>query len=1519
MTLQRMVGVVAIIAATFVNGDRAAAGPADWLVRAGSTVREQFDTSRPRIVRRSIELENASLETLKSRLSWLGIEIPIELSGDVTTSLTAEVDVAALGDAESYRITGVLSSNRLIVEGLALRNLSATVRYVDGQLTLEQLVVAVPDPRPNALVGRARGEATMQLIPVGALAATLELEGVPLEPFNRRIEALSVLTGGRLNGEFNASVPVSNVSDVKAWRGTASLGVSDLLASQRRVSRLSTQAEVAEGLLELTALTATIEGEQMAGSGTLALTTPFDYQASFQVPQGNLSRLSALLRQNLPGAWNGPYRAQADAAGTLRPFAIGATGGVTGTNWTLAGNNAESFEASVESDGQRVTLTKLAARALGGEWTGEGKVALATPYEYQASLNLAGLELSNLGNLPPQLNLGLPVEGVATADFSTDGTLEPQKISARGQASVAGLRLGGEAFETARFEGAFTPEAIELKAFELATSEGRVGGEGRFELDEDRRFSFRFQPQRFDLARLDPVVSAVAMRNEPGVRQTVAYRSFQEDSNATGEDANRNPTTPLEEDAAPEQLGGIATGEIQGEGQGLPFKLDALEGALRFDDLTIAGVTFDRAEIDAETEERTLVLSRLLLVRGEGRLSGDARIGLDPPGAFTANLLSEAFSIDEARPLFGTEGLAEIELPPISGSLDGEVSVVGESQPFRLDSLEGTLAGDDIRIGALLVDEFRIAAATEEESIRISDLLIAIGESRLTGDATVGLEGEQPFEATLRPEQFQIEVLRPLFGEEGLIEADFPPVTGRVTGQMTVRGRVAPGEIEGVSGRLSTENGSYSGVEFSTARIVIATEGEAARVEEMVIESRYGRLAGNGSVGLAAPYRYTAELTFEEFDLATIGELTAALTEVQRPDIESPAEVAPGPGVLPVELEGLANVSGAIEGTFTPFVLTGDGSVATDELLLIAEEVSEVFQPTTLTSPRFDWEYNEDRLTLANINAGLGGGTLSGTAAVPLGDAATGALDLSISAVELGELLRLPGELGGVASGRIAAQLGAVNESGNRTASGTASLSIPALRAGRIAAGDVAADLEFDSDAVAYDVRGQLFDGPLTAEGTLPLDEAATDKANGSFRWEGGNLARVAVVASDQLAIQGRIDAVLNYDLSAATKAAGTVELTGVRQGRMLITDRFVARVGMTDSLLRIENAGGGYAGGTLTLTADFDSLDYTSGSILIYLRRADAARAVGWIPGLEPLTGTLDLRLRGRLGSLWRWEGQAEVGRGSYGPIGFTTLRAPLQIDANPFRGAIRVDSRRGSLLTAHGRGVLNISADLGVFRRIKVDSSFDNLDVERLLDGGSGVASRLSGGRVSGQLSLSSRNYRTLADLEGSLLATFAGSQAQNLPVIGSVVDVARLPTGGGGTVDRGELRVFIRNGVARVEQLALAGPSFRLIAQGTVALISQRLALDVVADTSPARADRLLAAFLLRQFIDYATPVGWIARANRFIAERAIYLRVTGTVSRPVVRVRPVEQLGQEALRFLLVEIAGPVGGTAVTPTP
>ncbi|HEX6984122.1 MAG TPA: hypothetical protein VF170_02040, partial [Planctomycetaceae bacterium] len=91
MTVRPILCVAAIAVVWSADPRPAAAQPTSWFARAANAVREQLDTDRPRVFRRSIELEDASLETLRQRLGWFGIELPMELSGDVTARLGVEV------------------------------------------------------------------------------------------------------------------------------------------------------------------------------------------------------------------------------------------------------------------------------------------------------------------------------------------------------------------------------------------------------------------------------------------------------------------------------------------------------------------------------------------------------------------------------------------------------------------------------------------------------------------------------------------------------------------------------------------------------------------------------------------------------------------------------------------------------------------------------------------------------------------------------------------------------------------------------------------------------------------------------------------------------------------------------------------------------------------------------------------------------------------------------------------------------------------------------------------------------------------------------------------------------------------------------------------------------------------------------------------------------------------------------------------------------------------------------------
>ena len=1714
---------VVLLAAATLAPATAVAGPSDWLVRAGSAVKGQLGVDKPRVVRRSIDVKDVSLKTLKQRLGWLGIEIPLDLQGDVTAKLTAQVDLSSLRDAKSYQIDGTLSSKKLVAEGLKLEALAATVRYRAGVLTLEQLTVAVPDARPAQPAGRAAGTARLQLVPAGSLTAELTLNRVPLEQFSRKIAAAAPLSGGRLNGKLDVAAPVAKAGDLTTWRGSGNLVLAELTAAGRTLSTANATVKLASGTLTLAKLVATLEGEDITGSGTLGLVAPYKYGVRLGVPQGKLSRLPALAQQELPGDFTGDYVLTAQAGGSLSPFTLDAVGGLTGRDWTLAGVAVPEFTADVRSNGKSVRLSKLAVTALGGRWTGTAQAALAAPYAFDSKLDLAGLNLAAIAQLPPGLRPPVPLTGTAKAKFTAAGTAAPQTLKAEGELSIDGPSVGGAAYDSLRLVGSATETRAQLTTLELIGGDGRLTGTASVGLTGDRDFTAKLQPQNFDLSRLGPLVGALTGTANP---QAVAAKP-QAGTPQAG-------TQPVAFQEGP-PLAGRVDGAVSAQGQATPLKIESINGSLSGDNLSLLGVLFNRAELAVATQNRVLTLSKLLLTAGEGRLTGNATVGLDAPHAFAATLQPQAFRLEvlnplfaadgllpatlppisgpltgevtvkgEAQPfklgsangtitgenltvgrlninrmevlaatadgtlnisrllvglgdngrvtgtatvgledthtfqasltlaalrleafnpLFGPEGFIQAELPPISGPLDGQANVAGQATPFRLDTAQGSLKGNAIQLGGLTVDRLELAAATQNDTLRVTQFLIAVGQGQLSGTAAVGLKDSHTFQASLTLAALRLEAFNPLFGPDGFIKTELPPISGplngqanvagqatpfrlddaqlslsgenlqvgplavprlevtgatqgpafqlnkllvdlaeagRITGQatlglqdahdftaavqldalrleafeplfgpgrliatpfpavrgtlsgeMTAGGRATPLALQRVDGRISSETLVANDVPFQRLLVVVETVAGQAKLSQLLAATPIGTLTGSGTVGLATPFAYDANLTFDEFDLAKIGDVTAGITAVQQPDVETPAQAAPGPGVLPVQLTGLVKLLAHPHGTLSPFLLEADGTAAAPTVTLDARDIAAVAKPATLSDLTFAYAYGKDGLTLDKLSAGLAGGTLGGSATMPFAEETPGTLDFHLKDVVFDQLLTLPLGLGGVASADAQATLGPVADDGTRPVTAHLKAALPKLTAGGQTIGDVTADLTVAERKLTYTIAGTVFEGNLTADGTLAQSTGeAADlpvAGSGSLRLTALNLARATVLAGTAAPnLAGILDASLSYDTAADTKAQGTLELRDLRLDNALVTDGMRVEVVWTDGLIRLENIGGGLADGRIGVRLSLAANNPGRGELELTLRRADVAKLVAWVPDLAgKATGTIDLYLSARLRDLYRWQGRAEIARGSVGILEFQQWKIPLQIDASPNRGAIYVDAQRTSLQAARGRGNLDATLALGANRvQVAFDGNFQGMQTGSLLGD---LGKKLPGGQVTGTFKFASRNFRGLADLEGKLNATLKGGKTQGLPVIDDVGRIAGLPAGG--LIDKGEVVANLGGGVARLSKFTITGKNFALFAEGTIALASWRLALDVVVDNSPQRQDRVLAEILLRQFVENATPLGALARANRLLAERAAYLRVTGTLARPIIRVRPAEQLQQTTLRFFLGTLVAP----------
>ena len=119
--------------------------------------------TRPFYVPINLSFEDVDLERLQQRLAGWGIEVPLELSGTASTTISGRLPLGSLGDAKAYRFSGTLTSEQLTISGVELRELSASAAYEEGVLVLDWLRFQVPPEQEGGPLGTFMGERSAEV------------------------------------------------------------------------------------------------------------------------------------------------------------------------------------------------------------------------------------------------------------------------------------------------------------------------------------------------------------------------------------------------------------------------------------------------------------------------------------------------------------------------------------------------------------------------------------------------------------------------------------------------------------------------------------------------------------------------------------------------------------------------------------------------------------------------------------------------------------------------------------------------------------------------------------------------------------------------------------------------------------------------------------------------------------------------------------------------------------------------------------------------------------------------------------------------------------------------------------------------------------------------------------------------------------------------------------------------------------------------------------------------------------
>jgi uncharacterized protein involved in outer membrane biogenesis len=710
------------------------------------------------------------------------------------------------------------------------------------------------------------------------------------------------------------------------------------------------------------------------------------------------------------------------------------------------------------------------------------------------------------------------------------------------------------------------------------------------------------------------------------------------------------------------------------------------------------------------------------------------------------------------------------------------------------------------------------------------------------------------------------------------------PLGGSVSGQLAVR---APSKqlknlaaIEG-SGKLRADRITVAGLMLEDASTSLQLHGGRLRLPELRGKLEGTPVSATAELHLADAYPFKAQLDLKNWDLSALQKLAA-------PGKESP-----------IKLAGAFTTTVDLDGTLRPFKVNAAGDAATEGLKVNTFQVAAV---------KFHWATDGRKLDLAGLDLRLYGGQASGSAVLPLQADAAGKVDLKLAKLDARQLVKdlaVPLKIEGQVDGRLTGTMPPAQDGKPRIATMDLDISAPKLRVQNIPTEQLRGKLDYQGGVIDYRLEGKSLGGTFELDGQIPRPVPVKQESRkGGLRIENVTVGRLveSLQLQDVLPLTGRLSVELDYTHDTPDRGPqgkGRVRLTNLRWHGTALATTLQGELLLSDGLLRLRELSGEIAQGLVRVQFAYNLRDPRRSHFNVTLENVEASQLLAtWLD--EKIKGPLQARIRGSLGESWQGTADLELSRGEVYGLEVTQWRLPLHWQYSPETRRAQIEVYETTAQVARGRAQAKLNATLDSTLRLEGQVRFSGVDLQTLVRPFVG-ATQVAGGQITGRFDFSGSEVRSINDLNGTLAASFSQTQALQLPVLQQVAPFIGM--GQSTTFQRGDLRARLDRGVLRIQQLALTGGNLQLHVDGTMSL-EGRLNLNVIAKTGDVGLPTLrLGAIGVRIPVAGPVPLVLLQEASALLANRVIYLEVTGTVRNPVIRVRPLQMLSEEAVRFFL----------------
>jgi hypothetical protein len=896
-------------------------------------------------------------------------------------------------------------------------------------------------------------------------------------------------------------------------------------------------------------------------------------------------------------------------------------------------------------------------------------------------------------------------------------------------------------------------------------------------------------------------------------------------------------------------------------------------GDVAWENGTVRGVAVTLAGGNFALADGSLTLSALRVRLAQSELLGAARVQLRSPFSATLNYSIPNLDLADLAPA------SPFAIPDLSGQL-----VATGTAQAELANAKFTTAGSGslqrARLRGLRLDRAAFGFGLSRHGLNLSSVDAYLYDGRVQGAAIIPFSSRVAGSAKISWDNLQAGrlVADTRLSDESLTAL----ASGRLQATLPAGHNF---QLAAASGRTRLVLARFNGFGVRNARVALAAKLDRGELNIDRLEATAVGAAAEGAlhVGMSAPFNFAGRMRAS-------GDLRALPLSPWLPAGD--------------KLSGKFQVESDLHGALEPRELFGTASGDVRALQLGKAAVDAL-----------DFQVRCDGRTLAleRLDGRLYGGSLRGSAVLPLAPDANGKAQLDIQNIDVGRLaldfLHIRPQLNAVVEARIEAQIPQGTLAEPESWDIAAKIAAPAIKLRGTSIGKVAGTLNAAREQLDYDLTGTVLGGRLVLRGQWNAPGAkAVGPNNGLVELTGVRLERIAPAFPQGKqfgGLSGTIEMHLPFELPgklAWPTGKGEFRLSDIHWRDVTLTERIAGAIHLQRGRIEFVDVAGSLAGGRVRGSAVVDLRQSSRGRFALAVdnvRSQDLLAPWSVFDGL--LAGTISANLRGVLTQPWRVAGTVEMNEGQLMSVPVNDIRLPVTVAFAPRSGAFEVNVSDGNGQFAHGRA--QIQCTLRSTRTLALDTQvkFADVDVQPLLAKAGGLG-QLTGSRATGTMQLSGQDVRSPSDLSGSLEARLRNLQPGTMPLFGQLLPYLSGGLAGGGSFDDGLLRAHIGSGVLQIERFSLASATAQLFASGRVGF-SGSLDLSVEVSNNPLPGGVLAPALLARLAIEASNPVGWIILADQFLSNRVIDLDVSGTVANPAIRVRPVPLLTNEAARFFL----------------